>query len=78
MPPRFGRDFRAVSSLNFVLLVLSNPVYSYNLRKLGTEVEEIAVHRSISVTVGVLWATILNQLVWPFEARRELAGGLSE
>lgn len=53
-------------------------MYSYNLRKAGTEVEEIALHRSISVTVGVLWATILNQLVWPFEARRELAGGLSE
>ena len=53
-------------------------MYSYNLRKVGIEVDEIAFHRTVAVIIGVIWATILNHLVWPFEARRELALGLSE
>ena len=40
--------------------------------------DEIAFHRTAAVIIGVIWATILNNLVWPFEARRELARGMSE
>lgn len=67
------------SSGRFVLLTFNlTALYSYNLRKVGIEVEEIALHRTVAVIVGVAWATVLNHLVWPFEARRELARGLSE
>ncbi|KAN0063291.1 hypothetical protein ACQY0O_004455 [Thecaphora frezii] len=63
----------------FVLLTYNlTALYSYNLRKVGIEVEQIAFQRTVSVLVGVLWATVLNQLVWPFEARRELALGVSD
>jgi hypothetical protein len=48
------------------------------VRKVGVEVEEIAFHRTVAVIIGVIWATILNNLIWPFEARRELARGLSD
>lgn len=53
-------------------------LYSYNLRKTDIEVEEIAYRRTIDVVVGVVWATILNHMVWPIEARRELAKGVSD
>lgn len=67
------------SSGRFVLLTYNlTALYSYNLRKTGIEVEQIAYQRTVSVIVGVLWATILNQLVWPFEARRQLALGVSD
>lgn len=67
------------SSGRFVLLTFNlTALYSYNLRKVGIEVDEIAFHRTVAVIVGVAWATILNHLVWPYEARRELARGLSD
>lgn len=67
------------SSGRFVLLTFNlTALYSYNLRKVGIEVDEIAYHRTVAVIVGVVWATILNHLVWPYEARRELSRGLSD
>ncbi|CBQ71786.1 related to BRE4-protein involved in endocytosis [Sporisorium reilianum SRZ2] len=67
------------SSGRFVLLTYNlTALYSYNLRKTDVEVEQIAYQRTVSVIVGVLWATVLNQLVWPFEARRQLALGVSD
>lgn len=67
------------SSGRFVLLTFNlTALYSYNIRKVGIEVDEIAFHRTVAVIVGVAWATVLNHLIWPFEARRELARGLSE
>ncbi|PWN51920.1 hypothetical protein IE53DRAFT_405416 [Violaceomyces palustris] len=67
------------SSGRFVLLTYNlTALYSYNLRKVGIEVEQIAFHRTAAVIAGVIWATVLNQLVWPFEARRELALGVSD
>ncbi|UZJ51468.1 hypothetical protein CBS101457_000788 [Exobasidium rhododendri] len=63
----------------FVLLTFNlTALYSYNVRKVGIEVEEIAFQRTAAVVIGVIWATILNNLVWPFEARRELARGMSD
>lgn len=53
-------------------------MYSYNLRKVGVEVEEIAWKRIVAVVVGVVWATLLNHLVWPSEARREFSLGSSD
>lgn len=67
------------SSGRFVLLTYNlTALYSYNLRKTDVEVEQIAYQRFASVVVGVVWATVLNQLVWPFEARRQLALGVSD
>ncbi|SNX83328.1 related to BRE4 - protein involved in endocytosis [Melanopsichium pennsylvanicum] len=67
------------SSGRFVLLTYNlTALYSYNLRKTNVEVEQIAYQRTVSVIVGVVWATVLNQLVWPFEARRQLALGVSD
>ncbi|PWZ00697.1 hypothetical protein BCV70DRAFT_160354 [Testicularia cyperi] len=67
------------SSGRFVLLTYNlTALYSYNLRKTEVEVDQIAIQRTISVVIGVLWATILNQLIWPFEARRQLALGVSD
>ncbi len=67
------------SSGRFVLLTYNlTALYSYNLRKTDVEVEQIAYQRTVSVIVGVVWATVLNQLVWPFEARRQLALGVSD
>ncbi|KAJ1027495.1 hypothetical protein NDA18_003499 [Ustilago nuda] len=67
------------SSGRFVLLTYNlTALYSYNLRKTNVEVEQIAYQRTVSVVVGVLWATVLNQLIWPFEARRQLALGVSD
>lgn len=53
-------------------------MYSYNLRKTGLEVEEIAVYRTLSVLIGVVWAAFLSAFVWPMEARRLLAHGTSD
>ena len=39
---------------------------------------EIATHRFIAVTVGVVWAAIVSQYWWPTEARRELSKALGE
>jgi hypothetical protein len=38
----------------------------------------VALHRSIAVTAGVLWAVIVSRIWWPSEARRELGVGLSD
>lgn len=42
------------------------------------DVEELAFRRTVAVVAGVVFAAAMNQLVWPFEARRELANGMSE
>ncbi|KAK0521272.1 hypothetical protein OC834_006724 [Tilletia horrida] len=67
------------SSARFVLLTYNlTALYSYNLRIVGIEVEQIAFHRTIAVIAGVVWASLLNHIVWPFEARRELGLGVSD
>lgn len=53
-------------------------VYSYNVRKTGLEVEEVAIYRAVSVLLGVAWAAILSTCLWPMEARRLLAQGTSD
>ncbi|KDN43429.1 hypothetical protein K437DRAFT_225605 [Tilletiaria anomala UBC 951] len=67
------------SAGRFVLLTYNlTALYSYNLRKLGIEVEQIAIKRMISVIIGVTWASLLTHLVWPMEARRQLAEGMAD
>ncbi len=67
------------SSGRFVLLTYNlTALYSYNLRKTEVEVEQIAYQRTVVVIVGVLWATVLKPAHWPFEARRQLALGVSD
>lgn len=67
------------SSGRFVLLTFNlTALYSYNVRKSGVEVEEVAFHRTVAVLAGVVWASILNHLLWPNEARRQLVRGLSD
>lgn len=63
----------------FVLLSYNlTALYCYNARSQHLSIYEIAIHRSIAVTTGVLWAVIISRFWWPSEARRELAVGLSE
>ncbi|KAE8270183.1 hypothetical protein A4X09_0g2142 [Tilletia walkeri] len=67
------------SSARFVLLTYNlTALYSYNVRIKGIEVEQVAFHRTVAVVIGVVWATLLNLLIWPFEARRELGVGVSD
>jgi len=51
---------------------------SYNIREEDEDVIRLAMNRSISVTVGVVWAGIVSRYWWPTEARRELSRTLGE
>lgn len=51
---------------------------SYNLRQKDISVVHIALHRALSVIVGVVWAAFVSRFWWPAEARRELGKALSE
>jgi len=51
---------------------------SYNIREEDEDVIRLALNRSISVTVGVVWAGIVSRYWWPTEARRELSRALGE
>lgn len=51
---------------------------SYNLRQKDVSVLHIALHRALSVIVGVVWAAFISRFWWPAEARRELGKALSE
>lgn len=51
---------------------------SYNLRQEDVSIIEIASHRFIAVTVGVVWAALVSRYWWPAEARRELSKALGE
>ncbi|CAO1632568.1 unnamed protein product [Sympodiomycopsis kandeliae] len=67
------------STGRFVLLTFNlTALYAYNVRKTGVEAEQVGFQRTVAVTIGVLWATMLNHLLWPNEARRELTVGLSD
>ncbi|CAD6974670.1 unnamed protein product [Tilletia controversa] len=67
------------SSARFVLLTYNlTALYAYNLRIVGVEIEQVAFHRTVAVVIGVVWATLLNLMIWPFEARRELGLGVSD
>lgn len=52
--------------------------FSYNLRQKDLSVFRIALHRSLAVTSGVIFAAFLCRAVWPTEARKELSKGLGE
>jgi hypothetical protein len=52
--------------------------FSYNLRQKDISVVDIALHRALSVIVGVVWAAFVSRFWWPAEARRELGKALSE
>jgi hypothetical protein len=52
--------------------------FSYNIREENEDVSQLAMNRSISVTVGVVWAGIVSRYWWPTEARRELSRALGE
>ena len=59
-------------------LSLSHLPLSYNLREKDISVINIAYHRFVAVTVGVVWAAIVSRYWWPYEARRELSKALGE
>ena len=52
--------------------------FSYNIREQNEDVSQLAVDRSISVVVGVVWAGVVSRYWWPTEARRELSRALGE
>ncbi|PVF97453.1 hypothetical protein CPB86DRAFT_706963 [Serendipita vermifera] len=63
----------------FVLLSYNlTALFCYNSRSKDVSVYTVALHRSISVITGVLWALIVSRTWWPSEARRELGVGLSD
>jgi len=67
------------TSARFVLLAYNLVcLYSYNIRDQDEDIIQLAQHRSISVTVGVVWAGIVCRYWWPTEARRELSRALGE
>ncbi|KAF8627218.1 hypothetical protein AX15_004480 [Amanita polypyramis BW_CC] len=67
------------SASRFVLLTYNlTCLYCYNQREKDVDVLDIAVHRGLAVTVGVLWAAVISRLWWPSEARRELNNALGE
>ena len=41
------------------------------------EIWEIAWHRFIAVSLGIVWGLVITQAVWPISARRKLKAGLS-
>jgi hypothetical protein len=51
---------------------------SYNVRDENLSVIDVAISRSIAVTIGVIWAVIVSRVWWPAEARRELGVALSD
>ncbi|PFH46390.1 hypothetical protein AMATHDRAFT_155264 [Amanita thiersii Skay4041] len=68
-----------VSASRFILLTYNlTCLYSYNCRQKEVAILDIAIHRAISVTAGVVWAAIISRLWWPAEARRELGKALGE
>lgn len=38
---------------------------------------EIALHRVVAVSVGVIWGLIITRLIWPISARQKFKDGLS-
>ncbi|TYJ52312.1 hypothetical protein B9479_007098 [Cryptococcus floricola] len=54
-------------------------LFAYNSRNHSdVTVELIALERTMSVTVGIVWAGLISRYWWPFTARRELRMGLSD
>ena len=70
--PKYATSGRFVL-LSFNLIAL----YAYNVRHTGYDIEDIALHRTIAVTVGTLWGLFVTRFCFPFEARKELRAGLS-
>ena len=70
--PKYATSGRLVL-LSFNLTAL----YAYNVRHTGYDIEDIALHRTIAVTVGTLWGLFVTRFCFPFEARKELRAGLS-
>ncbi|KAI0652901.1 Fusaric acid resistance protein-like-domain-containing protein [Cubamyces menziesii] len=67
------------TSARFVLLTYNlTCLFCYNLRQKDVAVFDIAFHRAVAVTVGVVWAAIVSRYWWPAEARRELSRALGE
>ncbi|KAH9839086.1 Fusaric acid resistance protein-like-domain-containing protein [Rhodofomes roseus] len=67
------------TSSRFVLLTYNlTCLYCYNLRRKDIDVLNIAYHRAVAVTVGVIWAAIVSRYWWPTEARRALSKALGE
>lgn len=67
------------TSGRFVLLSYNlTALFCYNSRAEDVSVFEVAIHRSIAVTTGVVFALIVSRTWWPAEARRELGVELSD
>ena len=75
----------------FILLTYNLSVlYAYSLATSSAEggdddddeggtspiITEIALHRSVAVTAGVLWGVFINIAIWPTSARNQLRNGL--
>lgn len=68
-----------LSASRFVILTYNlTCLYCYNVRQEDVSVVDVALHRSIAVLAGVLWAALVSRFWWPAEARRELTNLLSD
>ncbi|EJU04510.1 hypothetical protein DACRYDRAFT_76995 [Dacryopinax primogenitus] len=67
------------TSARFILLTYNlTCLYAYNSRTRDIGVEDIAIKRSLSVIMGVVWAFVVSRWWWPLEARRQLGISLSD
>ncbi|KAH9949028.1 Fusaric acid resistance protein-like-domain-containing protein [Amylocystis lapponica] len=63
----------------FVLLTYNlTCLYCYNVRQKDISVVEVAFHRALAVTIGVVWAWLVSRFWWPTEARRALSRALGD
>lgn len=72
----------------FILLTYNlSALYAYSLsthEEYGDDeggmdplITEIALHRFVAVTVGVVWGIFINRMIWPISARLQLRKSLS-
>ncbi|GAP91196.1 putative ribosomal protein L19 [Rosellinia necatrix] len=73
----------------FILLSYNvSSLYAYSLSQavedddddeggLNPRIRDIAFHRVVAVTIGILWGLIVCRLIWPLPARRKFKEGLA-
>ncbi|KAG6820973.1 hypothetical protein H0H93_008602 [Arthromyces matolae] len=85
------RDAKYAFKVGMSLAILSAPAFyeatrpffidywgDWALISVDLPVADIALHRALAVTAGVIWAGFISRFWWPSEARRELGKALSE
>jgi hypothetical protein len=73
----------------FIILTYNlSCLYAYSISILETDddddeggstpfIMEIALHRTVAVSVGTIWGIMITRLIWPISARKKFKDGLS-